>query len=385
MSEITIYLPKLGESIVSATIVKWFKHEGDRVELDEPLLEVSTDKVNSEIPSSVAGTMVKILAKVDEELKVGAPLAIISTEAIVHIKKTERIEEKNEIASLESQDLISPAVLKMAQENKIPFDELKSIPTSSESGRLSKKDLQNYINNKVSSKKEEVHCKHQDKIKMTGMRKAIAENMVKSFYQAPHASLIHEVDVTEAYRFMEKNKEMFLKEHGAKLTITAFIALAIAKAAKSFPLLNSSLDEDTIIVKKEINLGIAVSVEQGIMVPVIKGAHEMDLIAISKAISNLANRVHSNTLKPDEVKEGTITMTNFGMGGVMLGIPIIRFPEVAIVGVGAVKKKVVVLEDDSMAIRKMVHLCLTFDHRVIDGMYGCSFLQEVQNNLKKML
>jgi len=219
---------------------------------------------------------------------------------------------------------------------------------------------------------------------MTGMRKAIAENMVKSFYQAPHASLIHEVDVTEVVDFIQKEKQHFFEKNKVKLTITSFIALALSKAVKNFPLINSTLQEDTIILKKGVNLGIAVSVENGIMVPVIKGTDQKDLLSLSKDIFDLASRVRSNTLSPDEVTGGTLTMTNFGMSGIMIGIPIIRYPEMAILGLGAVKKKPAVIDGDKIAIRSFMHLCLTFDHRVVDGMYGCAFLQEVEKCLKEI-
>ena len=222
-------------------------------------------------------------------------------------------------------------------------------------------------------------------IKMTGMRKAIAENMVRSFYQAPHASLICEVDVTDAMKAIKREKEAFLKKHGVKLTITTLVARAIARALREYPLLNASLQEDTIVVKRFVNLGIAVSVEQGVMVPVIKGCQNMHLHEIAKTIADFAQKARTNSLSPDDVQEGTITMTNFGISGIQIGIPIIRYPEVAIVGIGGITKRVVVLDDDNFGVRKIMNICLTFDHRIIDGMYGCEFLAALRNHLEKDL
>lgn len=374
MSEFTIKLPKLGESIVSATIVKWFKKEGDTVSLDEPLLEVATDKVNSEIPSPVEGKILKIFALEDQEKNVGDPLALLETDVSIAPSKKHAAPIEEEI-NVEDHSLISPAVLKLMQEHNLTFDDIVKIPRASKSGRLSKKDVLKYLETQESS---------EDRIKMSSMRKAIAENMVKSFYQAPHASLIHEIDVTEIVEFIQKEKKAFFEAHQSKLTITSFVAIAISKALNNFPLINATLQDDTIILKKEINLGIAVSVENGIMVPVIKKTDTKDLHSISKEITEIANRVRSNTISPDDVKGGTITMTNFGMGKVMIGIPIIRHPEMAIIGVGTLQKKVGVVDEDKIAIRSMIHLCLTFDHRVIDGMYGCAFIQEVEKCLKEI-
>jgi 2-oxoglutarate dehydrogenase E2 component (dihydrolipoamide succinyltransferase) len=217
---------------------------------------------------------------------------------------------------------------------------------------------------------------------MTGMRKAIAENLVRSFYQAPHASLVCEVDVTDAIKTIHREKETFLQKHGVKLTITPFVARAIARALQEFPWLNASLRDDTIVVKRFVNLGIAVSVEQGILVPVIKGCQKLQLHEIAHAITDFAQKARTNSLSPQDVQEGTITMTNFGMSGVQIGIPIIRYPEVAIVGIGAITKKVVVLEDDLFGVRHMLNVSLTFDHRVIDGMYGCGFLGALKKHLE---
>ncbi len=394
--EYQVTLPKLGESIVSATIVQWFKKEGDQINLDEPLLEVSTDKVNSEIPSPVSGTLHKILASPDQELQVGELLAVIRIAqdpagALVDNEPRMTVEVKREAAPAgsEMQGFFSPALLRLARENNISLDELEKIPTSGAGGRLSKRDLELYIESRTTPKNKPCPMMTKslstdvERIKMTGMRKAIADNMVRSFYEAPHATLITEVDVTSIIQMIQKEKEDFLAKHGSKLTITSFVARAISKALKEYPYLNSSLEDDTIVVKKFVNLGIAVSVDQGIMVPVVKNCQDKSISELAKAIGDVSSRARSGKLSPADVQDGTITLTNFGISGVMMGIPIIRYPEVAILGLGAIQKKVVALDDDTMAVRSVMHVSLTFDHRVIDGMYGCGFLNSLKEHLEK--
>ncbi len=401
--EIKVALPKLGESILSATVVQWFKQVGERVELDEPLLEVSTDKVNSEIPSPAAGILRAIHAQPDQELQVGDLLAVIApshelaTVAAESSVNEARIESAQETpASGDMRDFFSPALLRQAREKGVRMEELERIPGTGLGGRITKRDLEMHLEKRVAAPKPcpmaarpattpSVQSAHPDieHLKMSGMRKAIAENMVRSFYEAPHATLVTEVDVTHVMKYIQREKEAFLAKHGCKLTVTTFVARAIAKALQEFPLLNSSLDGDTILVKRFVNLGIAVSVDQGLLVPVIKHCHRMNIVEIAKAVSDLSNKARNSKLVPNDMTDGTITMTNFGMTGVQIGIPIIRFPEVAIVGIGATCKKVVPLEDDVLAVRSMVYVSLTFDHRVLDGIYGCGFLNAVKNHLEE--
>ena len=217
------------------------------------------------------------------------------------------------------------------------------------------------------------------------MRKAIADNMVRSFYEAPHASFVTDVDVTEAMKMIAAQKELFLQTHGVKLTITSFIIQALTKALAQYPMLNASLENETIVMKRYINLGIAVNVEKGLMVPVIKNCQDRNLVSIAKEVAGLSVKARSNKLAPDDVKMGTITLTNFGMTGTLIGVPIIRFPEVAIIGLGAVQKRVVVQEDDSIAIRRMAYISVTFDHRVVDGVYVCDFLNAFKHHLESEL
>ncbi|MGL5626711.1 MAG: dihydrolipoamide acetyltransferase family protein [Candidatus Rhabdochlamydia sp.] len=379
--EIKVLLPKLGESIHSAVVVQWFKKVGDMVQLDEPLLEVSTDKINSEIPSPVKGILKEICAEVDQDVLVGELLAIISTEDV----ETKKIPEKKtsfstQVNTQQNQDFFSPALLRLARENKLSLEELQKIAGTGAGGRITKQDLERHLDKRTTQK--ETSQQPIERLQMTGMRKAIADNMVRSFYEAPHATLITEIDITDVVQYMQKEKQSFLEKYQAKLTLTSFVAKALIKALQEYPLLNSSLDKDTILMKRFINLGIAVSVEQGLLVPVLKGAQELSLPKIAQGISSLSNKARTGKLTPSDITEGTITITNFGMSGVQIGIPIIRYPEVAIIGVGASYKKVVPQEDNSLAICNMVNLSLTFDHRVLDGMYGCAFLNALKHHLE---
>jgi 2-oxoglutarate dehydrogenase E2 component (dihydrolipoamide succinyltransferase) len=402
MSEdIKVLLPKLGESIHSATIVQWFKKIGDSVGLDEPLLEVSTDKVNSEIPSPAAGILKEIHAVPDQELQVGELIAVIDIGGAQKVIRQEvsssPLVSGQQSSNQEMKDFFSPALLRIAREKGIGFEELEKIPGTGAGGRLTKQDLEAYFEKRSQPVKPcPVASKNivaplpmtggteVERLKMTHMRKAIADNMVRSFYEAPHATLVTEVDVTAVFKLIQKEKEEFLAKHGYKLTITAFVAKAISKALQEYPLINSSLEGDTILLKRFVNLGIAVSVEQGLMVPVIKNCQRLGITEIAKAISELSTKARSNKLTLEDMNEGTITMTNFGMSGVQIGVPIIRYPEVAIVGVGATHKKVIPLEDDLLAVRSMMHISLTFDHRVLDGMYGCGFLGSLKKHLEEV-
>ncbi len=392
--EFKVTLPKLGESIVSATVVRWFKNPGDQVRLDEPLLEVSTDKINSEIPSPVAGIVSSLVAQVDQEVQVGELLAVIAT-------AVSKAEPSAQVASIsspapsaapsgESNDFISPAVLRQAKESGVSIEELTKIPGTGEGGRVTKKDLENYAAKHTAPKapcplaqSKTESTSEVERLKMSSLRKAIADNMVRSFYEAPHATVVGEVDVTDVLKVIQREKEKFLAQYGVKLTITSFVARAIVRALSEFPLLNSSLENDTILVKKYVNLGIAVSVDQGVMVPVMKSCQKLSFPDLTKAIAELAQKAKNHTLVPADVQDGTITLTNFGMAGALIGIPIIRFPEVAIVGVGAIHKKVVALEDELFGVRSMLHISLTFDHRVLDGMYGCGFLAALKKHLEE--
>jgi 2-oxoglutarate dehydrogenase E2 component (dihydrolipoamide succinyltransferase) len=380
---VEISLPKLGESIVGATVVQWLKKEGDYVKLDEPLVEVSTDKVNSEIPSPVAGILQKIVAEVDQEIEVGTVIAYIqATSKAPQVTETKEVAKDNSGAPCPlREEFFTPSVLRLAQAEGISIETLRTLKGTGDGGRITKKDIESHLQgrNKKSDSSREEH------VKLTGMRKLIADNMVRSFYEAPHASIVIEADVTDVSQIIKREKESFFIAHGFKLTITSFLIQALTKAIQQFPMLNSSLVEETIVMKRYVNVGIAVHVEQGLVVPVIKNCQDRNLVSIAKEVGDLSNRARTHKLFPDDVTEGTVTLTNFGMTGALLGVPIIRYPEVAIIGVGTIKKRVVVRDDDSLAIRQMMYLTLTFDHRVIDGIYGCEFLSAVKNNLESVV
>ncbi len=391
---IEVILPKLGESIVGATVVQWLKQEGDPVAVDEALLEVSTDKVNSEIPSPVGGILKEICVRQDQEIEVGALLARIEVGASQHSTPRMAVTPPESPVKSESrEEVFSPAVLRLAQLEGIPFDTLRKIDGTGDGGRVTKKDVERFVQLRrpmkaascpaapvaVASEKP-----NEERLVMSGMRKAIAENMVRSFYEAPHASLVMEADVTDAMKLISREKERFLEAHGVKLTITTFLIQALSKALQQFPMLNASLEGDTIVMKRYVNVGIAVNIEKGLVVPVIKNCQERGLVSLAKSVADLSTRARSNKLSPQDVTEGTVTLTNFGMTGALIGVPIIRYPEVAIIGAGTVQKRVIVREDDSLAVRHMVYLTLTFDHRVIDGIYGCQFLAAFKQHLESV-
>jgi len=382
--QLKITLPKLGESIVSATVVQWFKKIGDSVALDEPLLEVSTDKINSEIPAPAAGVLTEILAEPGQELQVGETLAILSTGSATMPPTRTATPPVPVSKGFQQEEILTPAVLRLLQEKGIGLQEIDRIPHTGQNGRLTKRDVEEY-----SVSKQQKPCPlapttgGHERVKMTALRKAIAENMVRSFYEAPHASLITEIDVTNVVRFIKEHKESFHQKTGAKLSITSFAARAVARAVHAYPLINASLEGDTIVMKRFVNLGIAVSVDQGVMVPVLRNCHLLSITELSRQIASFAEKARTHALSPEDVREGSITMTNFGMTGTLLGIPIIRYPEVAIVGLGAITKAVKAMPDDSIAIRSVMMVSLTFDHRVLDGLYGCGFLSELKKHFEQ--
>lgn len=378
-----ICLPKLGESIVSATIVRWFKKEGDQVRLDEPLLEVATDKVNSEIPSPCQGVLTKIVAHDDTEVDVGAVLAIIQTQGAVQ-PEAKALEKKAEPCPLaeasKKNHFLSPSVLRMAGELEIALQDLDKITGTGEGGRVTKKDLEQFAAKKPTRKK--LAAGSVDVIKMSPLRKAIAETMTKSFFTAPHASIFTEADITDLLAHLEVKKAEVLAKHGVKLTITSFVAFALTKTVLEYPLLNAEVHQDEIHCKKSVNLGIAVSVNDGVIVPVMRNGNNFTILDFAQKISEISKKVRENQMSREDLSDGSITLTNYGMSGITMGLPILRFPEVAIVGMGAIEKKPKVTEQDIIAIRTMLPLSLTFDHRVFDGMYACSALSFLRQTLE---
>ncbi|HRW58455.1 MAG TPA: dihydrolipoamide acetyltransferase family protein [Chlamydiales bacterium] len=386
MAKYEVKLPKLGESIVSATIVSWYKHEGDLVELDESLVEVATDKVNSEIPSPSKGKLIEIVATEGKEVSVGDVIAYLETdEAFADVEQ--KVEESSIKPELSNENegknsFYSPAVLRLAKENGISFEELNTIKGSGENGRVTKKDV--LAHQKISEKKQEPLEDGDTFIPLSQVRKATAKNMVASYTQVPHATLIEEIDVTEIQKFLKTHKSSFFEKYQAKLSITTFMAYAIIKAAKNHPYVNSCFSNEGILLKKKINLGIAVSVNEGVLVPVIQNSNQMTLSDIAKSIYQFALKAKEEKLSLADTRGGTITLSNFGLMGTWIGFPIIKQPESAILAMGGIKKRVEINQEGEVEARDKIVLTLTFDHRVFDGMYGCSFLKEIKDTLEKV-
>ena len=418
MANFDIIMPKMGESIEEATITNWFVKEGDHVEEDDLLLEIATDKVDSEIPSPVAGVVKKILFKQDEVVAVGNVIAVIDMGGDASSSKDEEV-AGSEIESMEQPEVqeeiktgiassgdrfYSPLVRKIAGEEKISQMELDQIQGSGLNGRVQKKDILLYLENRSEAVKQEkaapsapelpdsatttkpvpasvISDAGDEIVEMSRLRKLIAEHMVKSKQISAHVTNMIEVDVTGVVTWRNRVKDEFLKKEGVKITYLPVFLEATVKALREFPQINASVDGDRIIIKKRINLGIAVALpENNLIVPNIKDADSLNLTGITKKMNELATAARNSKLGPDDISGGTFTVTNFGSFQNDIGTPIINQPEVAILAVGAIKKKPAVLETeqgDVIAIRHKMWLSLTYDHRVIDGALGGAFLKRL--------
>lgn len=423
MAQFELIMPKMGESVAEATIIKWLKKPGDAIELDEPVLEIATDKVDSEIPSPVAGVLEKILFEEGQTILVNATIAFINTSGaqesvsasksekimadaapaeVVIAKQIETVQESLSSVS-ESDRFYSPLVRSIAQTENVSSDELENIAGSGKDGRLTKIDLLAYIEtrkkptNGQTSKPETpkapaiqapvISVSGGDEIiEMDRMRKLIADHMVMSKHVSPHVTSFIEVDVTTMVQWREKVKKDFEKREGQKITFTPIIIEAVAKAIVDFPMVNVSVDGTKIIKRKNINIGMATALPSGnLIVPVIKNADQKNLLGITKSVNDLANRARNNKLLPDDIQGGTFTVTNVGSFGNVMGTPIINQPQVAIMAVGVIKKKPAVLETpqgDVIAIRHMMFCSLSYDHRVVDGSLGGSFLRKIGDYLE---
>ena len=403
---IDIVMPKMGESITSGTIIKWHKKVGEHVKRDEIILEISTDKVDTEIPSPVDGVIKEILFNENETVEVDTVIARIITDEEIIIQSFTEQKQKIEIESHSSDEIkveskskrfYSPAVLNIARQEDLSIEELDKIEGTGIKGRVTKKDIIDYLEKKKSGEKilqYESNKEAESKIK-TGerievipvdhVRQKIMQNMVKSRDTAVHVTSITEVDVTRIHNFINNKKELYAKE-GVRLTYLPFIAYAAIKALKDFPLMNAVIEDEKIVLKKYINLGIAIALEpNGLIVPNIKNADEMNIIGIAKAIADLSQKARTKKLSYDDVTDGTFTITNYGVFGTLIGTPIINQPEVGILGVGSVIKKPVVIENEgieSIAVRAMMYLSLSHDHRLIDGMLGGKFLRSIKEFLE---
>jgi 2-oxoglutarate dehydrogenase E2 component (dihydrolipoamide succinyltransferase) len=437
MSVVDLVMPKLGESIMEATILKWHKKPGDAVKQDETVLDIATDKVDSEVPSTAAGTITEILYKENDVVPIGSVIARIETEVgakndnngapvaapVADVKIQEDMEEEVPYApkaytppptngTTKINRFYSPLVLNIANSEGISMMELEQIPGTGNEGRVTKKDILHYVENRrqapvASPQKEErqierpvvreqkpieeapaaeeespkVYEGNVEIIEMDRMRKLIAKHMVNSKHTSPHVTSFSEADVTNMVLWREKMKKEFEKQNSTRITFTPMFIDCLVRVMKRFPIINSSLDGDNIIIKKDFNIGMATALPGGnLIVPVIKNAEYLNLVGLSKKVNGLADAARNNKLKPDDTADGTFTLTNVGTFGSLMGTPIINQPQVAILAVGAIKKRPVVIETeqgDTIGIRHMMYLSLSYDHRIVDGSLGASFLTAV--------
>ncbi|MEO1435343.1 MAG: dihydrolipoamide acetyltransferase family protein [Bacteroidota bacterium] len=434
MALVDLIMPKMGESIMEATILKWEKHVGDTVEIDEDILLIATDKVDTEVPSPVEGVIQEILFQENDVVAVGAVIARIATEgetvnaspavetsttpetkpveqpapvAESSIPAVELVNEKLDTSN--SDRFYSPLVKSIAEKENIPLAELETVPGTGAGGRVTKKDILAYLEHRATTKtpapaakaqaqpQQQQVVRHQaPKVNITGeveiiemdrMRKLIADHMVMSKQVSPHVTSYVEADVTNLVNWRNKHKKAFQERYGERLTFTPLFIEAVVKGIKDFPMINVSVDSDKIILKKYINIGMAAALPSGnLIVPVIKNADFMNLAGLTKSVNDLAGRARNNKLKPDEIQDGTFTLTNVGTFGNLSGTPIINQPQVAIMSTGVIRKKPAVLETehgDVIAIRQMMIISLSYDHRVVDGFLGGSYLRRVADYLEQ--
>ncbi len=440
MAQVELIMPKMGESIMEATILKWVKNVGDAVDVDETILEIATDKVDSEVPSPVKGVIKEIFFQVDDVVEIEKVIAIIATEgeevsstpapsvdkapaangqengqkeptpAPVSVPAAATATPAVAISGVATSDrFYSPLVKNIAKQENISITELDTVPGSGANGRVTKKDMMNYLSNrststfttpaakvatpastpaapKTSTQPQISFNGGTEIVEMDRMRKLIAEHMVMSKHTSPHVTSFVEVDVTNLVNWRNKIKVDFQKTHGEKITFTPIFIEAVTKAIGDFPMINVSLDGTKIIVKKNINIGMAAALPSGnLIVPVIKNANHLNLLGLTKSVNDLASRARANKLKPEDIQDGTFTLTNVGTFGNVMGTPIINQPQVAIMAVGAIRKKPAVVETeygDVIAIRHMMFLSLSYDHRIVDGFLGGSFLSQVGKYLE---
>jgi len=431
MSDYKLILPSMGEGVMEATVTNWLKKVGDTIAEDESVVEIATDKVDSDVPSPVAGVLKEILIPVDGIAKVDEPIAILTIEGEVENEvsnnsetKVSKVQENEiseaatilnkEIESIKTESIssiedkfYSPLVKSIAKEEGVSQTEIDSIVGSGKDGRVTKDDILNFVKNRGNASqniiREEVSKPIENKvstpqaapvaigngdeiIEMDRMRKLIAQNMVQSKQTAPHVTSFVEVDMTNIVLWRNKHKDEFAKKYGEKITFMPIFIEAVTKAIQDFPMINVSVDGDKIIKKKNINIGMAAALPSGnLIVPVIKDANQYNLAGLAKQVNDLANRSRQNKLKPTEIQGGTYTITNIGTFGNILGTPIIPQPQVAILAVGAIVKKPAVVETpqgDMIAIRHKMYLSHAYDHRVVDGALGGMFVKRVAEYLE---
>tara|TARA_Y100001970_G_scaffold98206_1_gene123476 strand:+ start:205 stop:1473 length:1269 start_codon:yes stop_codon:yes gene_type:complete len=414
---VDVVMPKMGESINEGTILEWRKEVGEKINLDEILLEIGTDKVDSEIPSSAAGTVIEILAEPNDVKEVGQVIARIDTgssggevrnepssvnedplEKKVKISAPQpRLDSQNESQKSALPDrkvFYTPVVMKIAAENEVPFSEIEQIVGTGRSGRVTKKDILLYLEKKDHEAPAIKHPDMKVSIPVTGrseemhhMRKMISKHMMESLNTSAHVYVMTEVDMTSIVDFVKKKQDKFKEREGYALTYTPFIIESVIKSLKDYPEMNSSISGSKVDYHRDINIGLAVAIENGLMVPSIPNCEEKNFLGICRSVNDVAKRTRDGSVSSDELSGTTFTITNFGVFGVSMGTPIINQPNVGILGVGAIKKQPVVIEDsagDSIAIRSMMILTLGFDHRLIDGAGGSKFLESVRKYIESM-
>ena len=412
---IDVVMPKMGESINEGTILEWRKEVGEKIKLDEILLEIGTDKVDSEIPSSAAGVVVEILASPNDVKEVGEVIARIDTDEDSGIKHSENEEKVDAQAPVEEslsptvsinhskiqkdhstnkKIFYTPVVMKIASESEIPLNELESIEGSGRGGRITKKDILHHIENRKPSssaptyKPETVSSIQSGRSEeMHHMRKMISKHMMDSLSTSAHVYVMTEVDMTSIVDFVKKEDGSFKHREGFGLTYTPFIVDAVVRSLKEYPDMNSSINGTMVNYHRDINIGLAVAIENGLMVPSISNCEEKNFLGLCRSVHDVAKRTREGNMDPDQLTGTTFTITNFGVFGVSIGTPIINQPNVGILGVGTIKKQPVVIESnegDSIAIRSMMILTLGFDHRLIDGSGGSKFLESIRNHIETM-
>lgn len=441
MALVDLVMPKMGESIMEATVLKWHKQPGDHVNMDETILEIATDKVDSEVPSTAEGVIKEILFKVDDVVPVGTVIARIETggAAAVQSAPVQAAPEPAKPAPAQApapqpvaaapqpapaapagttggNRFYSPLVLNIAAKEGIGMAELENIPGTGAEGRVSKKDILSYVANRkngaptaapapapqpaaapvqaapqpeaapAAPQAEVNYGNNVEIIEMDRMRKMIADHMVRSKATSAHVTSFTEADVTNIVKWRDKVKGEFQKKYNEKITFTPIFIEAIVNCIRKFPMINASVDGTKIIVKKDINIGMATALPSGnLIVPVIKNADTKNLLGLSRDVNGLANAARNNKLKADDTAGGTFTLTNVGTFGSLMGTPVINQPQVAILAVGTIKKRPVVMETedgDVIAIRHMMYLSMSYDHRIVDGSLGASFLTAVANELE---
>ena len=425
---IDVVMPKMGESITEGTILEWYKKVGDSIEKDETLLEIGTDKVDSEIPSPASGVIEEILAEPNDVIDVGKVIARINSNGSSDKKATaspvdidsginnnvvEKISPPNddvvkkEVGSVNisvkdiKSAMFTPVVLKIANQEGIPLVELENIEGTGANGRVTKKDIQNYISSRdiqtieksievpiVEHAKTTFDIDQNNNIEQIGhMRKLIAEHMRHSLDTSAHVYIMNEVDMTSIVNFIKENEQYFYEKENFKLTVTPFIISATSSALRELPEMNASINGDSVVYHKNINMGIAVSVDSGLMVPSIFNCDEKNFIGIARELNSIASQTRTKTISPDALQGSTFTISNFGVFGATIGTPIINQPNVGILGTGTIKKQPVILEKneiDIIAIRSMLMLSLGFDHRLIDGAGGAKFIARIKQNLENL-